>query len=154
MNDGLFNWINTIEILNPLNIIMMQREILYVFVHGIHQSVFDVGVVQSKCMSKLMSSHQKQTVSCERKDMLANVSLSNFCSVWRRWLSLTPIRAKSPFFICVIVAGGCTPEFSITTAFTGARRVFSSKEGERKLAWLTFWISTNYSCICEGNIVL
>lgn len=63
--------------------------------------------------------------------------------------TLTSIRAKSPFFVFVIAAGGCTPEFSIAAAHTGAGSVCLVLEGEWKLARFSLCISTNHSCVCE-----
>lgn len=53
----------TIEILNAFNVIFMQGEVLHVAVHGVHESLSDVGVIQAKGMAKLVGCHQEQTVT-------------------------------------------------------------------------------------------
>lgn len=53
----------TIEILNALNVIFMQGKVFHVAVHGVHEGISYVGVIQSKGMSKLMGCHQEQTVT-------------------------------------------------------------------------------------------
>lgn len=53
----------TIEILDALNVIFMQMEVLHIAVHGEHESLSDVGVIQAKGMSELMGCHQEQTVT-------------------------------------------------------------------------------------------
>lgn len=54
---------HTIEILNAFNIILMQGEGLNIFVHREHQGILNIGVIQAKSMSKLMSCDQEETVS-------------------------------------------------------------------------------------------
>ncbi len=53
----------TIEILNAFNVVFMQGEVFHVAVHGVHESLSYVGVIQAKGMSKLMGRHQEQTVT-------------------------------------------------------------------------------------------
>lgn len=60
-------YLHTIEILDAINVILMQGEVCYIFVHGVHQSILNVGMVQTKSMSKLMGCHKEQTVSCEKQ---------------------------------------------------------------------------------------
>lgn len=53
----------TIEILNAFNVVFMQGEVFHIAVHGVHESVSYVGVIQAKGMSKLMGCHQEETVT-------------------------------------------------------------------------------------------
>lgn len=53
----------TIEILNAFNVILMQREVLNIAVHGVHESLSYAGVIQAKCMSKLVGCYKEQTVT-------------------------------------------------------------------------------------------
>lgn len=57
----------TIEILNAFDVVRMQGEVFHIAVHGVHESLSYVGVIQAEGMSKLMGCHQEQTVTWSKK---------------------------------------------------------------------------------------
>lgn len=63
LNDNAFCQDLTIEILNAFNVVIMQGKVFNIAVHGVHESLSYVGVIQAKCMSELMGSYQEQTVT-------------------------------------------------------------------------------------------
>lgn len=44
----------------------MQGEVFSIAVHGVHESFYNVGVIQAKSMSKFVGSHQEQTITCNK----------------------------------------------------------------------------------------
>lgn len=59
----LFETRPTIEILNALNVVLMQRKVLNVAVHGVHESLSHTGVIQAECVSELVGRHKEQAVA-------------------------------------------------------------------------------------------
>lgn len=53
----------TIEILNALNVILIERKVLNIGIHGVHESLSNAGVIQAKCVSKLVGCYKEQTVT-------------------------------------------------------------------------------------------
>lgn len=54
----------TVEILNPGNVVFVQGEVLHIGVHGVHERLSNVGVIQTQRVAKLVGGHQEQAVTC------------------------------------------------------------------------------------------
>lgn len=72
-NLKLSNCLLTIEILNAFNVIFMQRKVFHIAVHGVHESVSNVGVIQAEGMSKLVGGHQEKTITWNMTSSTFNI---------------------------------------------------------------------------------
>lgn len=63
--------------------------------------------------------------------------------------ALTSVRTQAPFLILIIVCSGTAPQFTVSSALTGAGIILFVEKYEGKVAELSFRIPTDNSRICS-----
>lgn len=136
----------------------MQGEVFRIGVHGVHESLSNVRVIQSEGMSKLMGCHQEEAVTCNMYRILINdegkykyMAFLPTIPILVFLLLPTLVGTETPFLVIIIVVGGTAPQLAISSSLTSAGVILFTQEHKREVAGLSLWISTGYSSVCPNK---